>query len=445
MRNVSGGLTALLLLSAQAIPAQELDLTLRASAGYSDNVFRTSSGEQDSYILAPGLDIDFQETTRRLDAEVRGSLDYETYTAKGADSQLVGNLYGNLAYGIVPEKLVWKFDESYGQGRSTALQPSSLQNTGGINYFATGPELTVALSDRVFVEANARYANAWYQDQDTDNNMYGGGLSLGRTLSQAAQVALAVDYVKVNYTDPNAAADSDIWLYYLTYSAQGARSTAKFDVGYRSLDDGSGSQGGPLVRLNLTRQISSYSTVFVQAGDVYSQAALQMNGSLATPTGDTGGVNGFSDGEIFVDTYGGAGIAFGRNRTRFGAMVSYHDQNYVQTSANDLHRWNFSGNAERDLSHTLTAGFQFWYYHEDYTNVDYSDAELDYGLYANWRFARTVSLSFQWEQWASSATGQSDANESQFWVRLNWNAIHRPGRPNAGTPLPDPGPPTPGT
>ncbi len=445
LRLFRSGLVAVLLLAGRAGLAQELDLTLRASAGYSDNVFRTATDEKNSNIYAPGLDIEYRETTRNVDADLRGNLDYEIYTAQGADSQLVGNFYGRLYYGIVPEKFVWKFDESYGQGLGDPLQPSSPQNTGGINYFATGPELTVPLSDRMFIQANARYANSWYQGQDTDNNLYGGGLSLGRSLSQATKVALAVEYAKINYTDPNAAPDSDIWLYYLTYSAKGARSTAEFDAGYRSLDDGSGTQGGPLIRVNLTRQLSAYSSIFLLAGDVYSDAALQMNGSLATPEGGTGGVNGYSNGEIFVDTYGGAGISFSRMRTRFGAMVTYHDQNYVQSSANDLHRWNVSGNVERDLSHALTAGLQFWYYHEDYTNANYSDAELDYGLYANWKFARTVSLSIQWDRWQSSATGQSDANENQYWLRFNWNAIHRPGRTEAGVPMAEPEPPPPGS
>jgi len=444
IRTLSAGLAGLLLLAGRASLAEEFDLTLRASAGYSDNVDRTSIEQTNSNLFAPGLDISYRQATRRLDATVTGNLDYVNYTAKGLDSQLIGNFYSDVSYGIVPEIFVWNVNQSYGQGRADRLQPSSPQNSEGINYFSTGPRLTLRLSDRMFMTANAQYANSWYQDQDTDSNQYGAGVSLGRTLSQATNVQAMVQYLKIDYIDPNAAPDTDLWQYYLAYSAKGARSTLEFDAGYRSFDDGSVSEGGPLIRFNLSRQLSAYSTVFVLAGDEYSDSAVQLNGNLSTP-GDPGGTNGYSSGEIFVDTYGGGGITFNRMRTRFDATVTYHDQNYVQSSANDLHRWNVNGNIERDLSRAWSAGLRFWYYHEDYTNVDYSDAELDCGLYANWQFARTVGLTVEWDRWQSSASNQPDTDENQYWLRLNWHAIHRPGRGGSGAPIAEPAaPPPPG-
>jgi hypothetical protein len=432
-RTLSAALAGLMLLAGHASLAEEFDLTLRAGGGYSDNVNRTPTDETSSNVYAPGLDVNYRETTRRLDAKVTGDLDYLSYTAKGLNSQLIGNFYGDVSYGIVPETFVWNLNESYGQGRADLLQPSNPQNTEGINYFSTGPELTLRLSNRMFVTANAMYANSWYQDQDTDSNQYGGGLSLGRTLSQATNVQVSAQYMKINYMDPNAGPDTDLWEYYLAYSAEGSRSTLRFDAGYRSFDNGVDSQGGPLVRFNLSRKLSAYSTVFVLAGDVYNESASQLNGNLATP-GNPGGTNGYSNGEIFVDRYGGAGFTFDRMRTRFGATVTYHDQNYVQSAANDLNRWDANGNIERDLSRAWTAGLQFWYYHEDYKNISYSDAELDYGLYASWQFARTLALSFEWQRWQSQASDQPDANENQYWLRLNWHAIRRPGRGPAGAP-----------
>jgi hypothetical protein len=443
-KTLSAALLGLLLLAAGASRAEEFDLTLRASGGYSDNVERTSTDERSSGLFAPGIDVAYRETTRRLDATVRGDLDYLNYTAQGLDSQLVGDFYGNLAYGIVPERFVWNFDESYGQGRADLFQAATPQNSEGVNYFSTGPELTLPLSSRMFVTASAQYANSWYQDQDTDSNQYGGAVSLGRSLSQATKVQASVQYQKIDYIDPNAAPDTDLWQYYLSYSAKGARSTLELDAGYRSFDDGSDSGGGPLIRFNLTRQLSAYSTVYVLAGDEYSDAASQLNGTLSTP-GNTGGNNGYSNGEIFVDTYGGGGISFSRMRTRFGAMVTYHDQNYVQSSANDLHRWNVNGNVERDLSRELAAGLQFSYYHEDYTNVDYSDAELDYGLYASWQFARTVAVTVEWDRWQSTASDQPDANENQYWLRLNWHPIPRAGRGAASSAPGVEAPPPPGS
>jgi hypothetical protein len=439
-KTLRASLPGLLLLVAGTGRAEELDLTLRAGAGYSDNVERTSADERSSGLFAPGLDVNYRETTPHLDATVQGSLDYVNYTASGVDSQLLGDFYGDLAYAFVPENFVWSIDESYGQGRGDLLQPATPQNTEGINYFSTGPRLRLLLSDHMFVTATAQYANSWYQGQNTDSNQYSGGFSLGRLLSQATSVAASVDYQKIDYIDPNAAPNADIWQYYLAYSAKGARTTLKMDAGYRTFDDGSGSQGGPLIRFNLTRQLSAYTSIFILGGDEYNDAASQLNGTLATP-GTPGGNNGYSNGQVFVDKYGGGGFSFSRMRTRFGATVTYHDENYLQSGANDVRRWNVNGNIERDLTRAWTAGLKFWYYHEDYTRADYSDAELDYGLYGNWQFARTVGLSIEWDRWQSSASNQPDANENQYWLRLNWHPIHREGRdvPRALIAPPTPG------
>lgn len=438
------GLAVVLLCASPASQAEELDLILRASAGYSDNVNRTSSDEQSSNIYAPGLDIDFKELTRRLDATVTGNLDYLTYTAHGLDNQLVGNFYGNVSYGFVPETFVWNVQESYGQGRGDLAQPMSPGNTDGINYFSTGPQVTLRFSDRMFLTANAQYANAWYQGQDTDSNQYGGGVSLGRSLSQATNVQASVQYQKIDYLDSSAGPDVDMWQYFLAYTAKSPRSSLTANAGYRSFDDGIETRGGPLIRLNLSRQLSGYTTVFVLAGDEYNDSAGQLNGNLSVP-GNPGVTNGYSNGEIFVDTYGGGGFTFSRLRTRFGATATYHDQNYVQSSDNDLHRWDVNGYVERDLNRAWSAGFDFWYYHEDYTNVSSSNAEANYSLYVNWKFARTVGLSVEWNHWQSTASDQPDANENQYWLRLNWHPIHRAGRSAIGTPAELDAPPPPGS
>ena len=159
---------AALLLAATAARADGLELDVRLSGGYSDNVYRTSSNEESSALYAPGFDISYEENTARLQASAEGSLDYLIYSADGLDDRLVGTFDGDAEIGIVPETFVWKFIESYGQGLADGFAVATPENVEGINYFATGPELRLALSQRYFMTANAVYANSWYEQRLPD-------------------------------------------------------------------------------------------------------------------------------------------------------------------------------------------------------------------------------------------------------------------------------------
>ncbi|MFO1407116.1 MAG: hypothetical protein U1F08_06255 [Steroidobacteraceae bacterium] len=428
--NLRTGVMAVLALAPAVAAADELSLGLRASAGYSDNVYRTSSNEESSALYAPGFDIAYAEKSAGLDARALGTLDYLIYSADNLDSRLIGTFDGSAAIGIVPETFVWNVTESYGQGLADAFQAATPENTQGINYFATGPQLRVDFSQRMFVIANAVYANSWYENQDGDSNQYGAGVSLGRALSEASSLRLSAQYLKTNYTNGSFAPDYDTWEYFGAYMVEGARTNLDLDLGYRSFDNGTKTQGGPLVRFSLSRLLSAYTTIYAIAGDEYSDAASQLNGDLSMP-GNPGATTGGANGQVFVDTYGGLGIAFNRLRTRFGGSVTYHDENYVETSLNDLHRWDVSGYLQRDFTPRLTGGLDVTYYDESYTKVDYSDSQVDWSLYLDWQFARTVGATLEWARWGASNTGSPDAHENQYWLRFTWKAIdHRsPGMP----------------
>lgn len=440
----AGVLTALAMASTAA-PAEDLSLGLRASAGYSDNVYRTSSDETSSALYAPGFDIDYAEKSRGLDARAVGTLDYLIYSADNLDSRLIGTFDGNAAIGIVPETFVWNVTESYGQGLANAFQAATPENTQGVNYFATGPQVQFNLSQRMFVVANAVYANSWYEHQDGDSNQYGAGLSFGRTLGQDSSVRLSAQYLKTNYTSATFAPDYDTWEYFGAYQAAGARTNLDVDLGYRSFDNGSRTQGGPLLRLNVSRLMSSYTTVYVIAGDEYSDSASQLTGDLSMP-GNPGATTGGANGQVFVDTYGGAGIAFSRLRTRFGGSVTYHDENYVETRLNDQHRWDISGYLQRDFTPKLSGGLDVTYSDSNYTNVDYSNSEVDWGLYLNWQFARAVGATLEWARWGASNTDTPDAHENQYWLRFTWAAIDRRSPRMPAVPAQEPlSPPPPGS
>ena len=408
---------------AQAHAAADVfELELRTSAGYTDNVNRTGVGEESSAAFALGGRILYEETTRRLDAQVNGDLDYVAFTQESADDQVVGNLYGNATFGIVPERFNWVLTNSYGQGRFDLTAPSSSINSEGINFLSTGPDLIFRLSSRDFARLYGRYANSWYEESLGDNSQYGGGLTLGRNLDADSTVSLTGNYTRIDY-DVATAPTVDHTQGYLTYESAGARSSISMDLGYRKIDDGTDSDDGPLVRASISRELSGYVSLNAFGGYEYNDQAGTLQRDLSQPSAP-GSTNGYGTGGLFEDLYGGIGVRFDRARTRLNAAVSYHDQNYARDDLSDNTRTQFDVGAERDLGPSWSAGTRLWFWQEDFTNQDAENEETTFSLFARWRSARTFGAEASWDYWDRSSDF-GDAHESRVWLRLTWQPVKR--------------------
>lgn len=407
--------------SAQAA-VDQFELELRASAGYTDNVDRTGVGERSSSMFAVGARVDIQEQSARLDTTVAGDLDFVTYSEDDTDDQVIGNLYAGLEYGFVPERFTWVVSNSYGQGRLSLTSPSSPSNLEGINYFSTGPNLMAQLSQRTFLSLNARYANAWYEDGDGDSNQYSGGIALGRNLSEISSVSLNASYVQIDYDDAAFSPDLDLIEYYLGYVADGARTQIKLDAGYRTIDDGTDSDSGPLLRMSVNRDLSAYVSVFLNASSEYGDQAGLMRSGLSG-TGGGSYVDGYSNGQVFEDRSIGAGINFARSRTRLGASVSYHDQNY-RGDTSDNERTEFNLLADRELGPRWGVGTNVRLWREDYPGSNATSDESTLSLYARCASARTFGARAEWTYWDRSSDF-GDAHENRVWLRLTWQPVKR--------------------
>lgn len=402
--------------------ADQFEVELRASAGYTDNVDRTGVGERSSSMFAIGTRVDIAQESARLDARLAGDLDFVTYSEDDTDDQVVGNLYAGLEYGIVPERFNWVISNSYGQGRLDLTRPSSPTNLEGINYFSTGPDFRAQLSRRDFLTLSGRFANAWYEDSDGDSNQYSAGLALGRSLSETSSVSVNANFTQIDYDEAAFSPDLDLIEYFIGYVAQGARTQLNLDAGYRTIDDGTDSDSGPLLRASLRRELSSYASVFAFASSEYRDQAGLLQSGLS---GGSGGsfVDSYGNGEVFEDRSLGAGIDFNRSRTRLGASVSYHDQNY-QDDTSDNERTEFNLRADRELGPRWGVGSNLRFWREDFPDSSATSDETTFSLYARWSSARTFGAQAEWGYWDRSSDF-GDAHENRLWLRLTWQPVKR--------------------
>jgi len=419
-------------------PEYRLDYGLTATAGYSDNLYRTSQGSGGDVFSSFGGTIDYRNQSRRVDAEAKGDLAYYLYSGN-AGNELTGYFDGRVALGIVPEKFLWVFANNFAQGIADPLQPASPGNTEGINHFSTGPDFIFRFDDSTSARLSGRYGNVWYQNTLGDNNRYSGQLSLERRLSARSSVGLAGDVESVQFTQPGVGPDYDKYEGYLTYRTEGARTGLTLDAGYTEISGGKITDNGPLVRLSINRVVSPSSSVFIGGGYQYNDSGNVAGRTL--PSG-TPGVpsNVLTTPEPYLDAYGSMGWAFKRARTHISLDLSYHDLNYLGTGTNDQTslqfigkaRLQFIGKARRDLSERFSLELRGWFNDVNYQNLfyipqqnlyrngDYTEWDLRATL--SWRVLRTLSLQFSGDHWNRSGSGPNNSqDENRLWVGATWS------------------------
>jgi hypothetical protein len=413
------------------------DYSLRALAGYTDNLNRTSANEESSGIYSIGGTLDYKQKSARLDANLASDLGYVVYSGSGADDRFVGDLVGDAVYSFVPDHFQWFASDNFGQGRLNEFQPSGPANEEAINYFSTGPRVYVNLSDRLQVLATGTYSNAWYQDSNGDSNQYGGGLSLIRILSGGSNVRIGANYQRIDYADPQFSPNVDTTSYFLGYRSAIGRTTITADAGYQHVDYGGQTSGDPLLRLTLNRQITPYSSLELQAGDVYNDGAGLMANDQSMP-GNSASPGRYNNGQVFEDRYVGLAWGLDRVRTHLNLGVLYHDQNYIEDAQADLTRLDVLAGVSRDLSREWTIGADYYYWKEDYQAPGQDTDESNVGVFAAWQVSPSIELRGQWDYWwNSAATPGDDASENRFWVTFVWQPPGRRAARPADAPAPE--------
>ena len=169
--------------------------------GHTDNITRVQTNEMDETIGTVGLELDWTERTRRIRGDAIVDLSYYEYMDETVDSELLGNANGTLGLAIVPETLQWVFQDSFGQARSDPFSPMSPDNREDLNYFSTGPELTVRLGSTGFGRLSGRWSTTTYEDSPLDADRTTGAVAFGRRASPRSELSLNAVTESVDFDD----------------------------------------------------------------------------------------------------------------------------------------------------------------------------------------------------------------------------------------------------
>lgn len=378
------------LCSAAPAAGADFDYRLSLGAGFSDNVGRSAENEQDESIAVAGVRLALDQESRRVHAEVNADIDYLTYLGDTYDPELIGNVYADATFALVPEHIIWSLTDQLGQVTPDPFEPATPENRENINYFTTGPDFIVGLGTQMRLRVGLRYSLVDYEDDPFDSTSPGGQLGLERVISDRSSISLNATTREVEYDDVSLNADFGQTDVFLRYETEAARTNISIDAGYSQLDREAldDPESGPMLRMDIGRRISPSSILILSGGREFATAA----GAFAI---DQGAGIGAAPGRQSADPYtlDRATIEwqFSRRVTGWSATTAWSNNSYDDSTLDET-IVTLAGRFHRDLSAATSLDIAAAYSRTDRQppSLDFDDMRVDIGL--TWRLSRNLTM-----------------------------------------------------
>lgn len=403
-------------------PAQaEISASAEAGVGYSDNLTRVPEDEVGETIGTVGLDLLWQERTRRIRGDAVADLSYFEYMDNTYDSELVGTANGTLALGIVPERLNWVVQDTFGQAQSDPFAASTPGTREDLNYFSTGPDLTVRMGSTGFGRLFGRWSSTNYEDSPLDADRTTGGLSIGRRASPRSELSLNAVTESIDFDDP-VNTDYDRDSAFIGWQLDASRTTIDADVGYTWLErDGSDKEGSALINISVSREISAASTVRLALGQQLGDAGDSLRSQLSGNVVGGGASQITATSDPFESRLVSLDWSYSRGRTGFNLGASHIKDEYETQSQFDRKRNVFTAGYSRRMASALTLDFRATLEDEKFTTTGGESDELRLQATLNWRAWRTLGVRLLVERFdrnTNSSTGVGEFEENRAFLTL---------------------------
>lgn len=386
---------ALLPLSAMGA---EVSWAVDAGVAHSDNARLTESDEISDQLMAVGGQLVVERETRRLRVAFDGEGNYIHYRDGTFDNDFVARATGSAVLGIVPDRILWTFNDTFGQVAVNELQAITPNNRQWLNHFSTGPDFILSLTDQVDLRAEGRFGISQYENaRQADTRTWGGTLRLVRNVSRSTSLELAASQNRVDY-DIESIQDSDYQSVYGRISTVRARQTLTLDVGANRVDLGETDNINPLVRMNWARRITPSWGLNIGLRSEYQTFTQRFT---ADAGGDLPGTGTSRLVETPTETYSGnVMFTFERPRTRVAFGGEYTTLDYKGLDSTEENYWGVRAEINRRLTPQLQAFATYRFYQNDYGDIEDIDAvafrrdrhQATAGL--DWLMGRRTALTF---------------------------------------------------
>ncbi len=395
--------------SAETPPAQAFTYGADAGIGESDNIGLVPKNGISQTIALADVDFAVREQTRLLEANAKGDFSFLDFLEGAYGSELVGRFDGTGRVAIVPEHLSWVLQDDFGQAQIDPFAPVTPGNRENVNYLSTGPDVDFRLGRTGFVDFTARYARTKFEVSPFDSDRFQSTVAVGLPLSALSTVSVDVSAERVLFDktvvdDVRVNTDFDRSSVYAHYDLQGARTTLTASAGVTKVDQSNQSLTGPLVKLDLTRTLTSAAKVKLMLGRDVTDAttgfanlangAVSSNTTTLSPAGTTPAAVTSTN---YTVTFGSVGWEYVRNRTRFSLDGRWERDSYGGQPQLDLTRDNADASVQRDLTSHLTAQLNATLYRTSYADINSTERDVLVGGGLTYRTGRGIEVKFKYD------------------------------------------------
>lgn len=410
------------------VPAQaDISASAEAGVGYSDNITRVADNEIDETIGTVGLDLAWRERTRRIRGNALVDLSYFEYVDNTYDSEIVGTANGTLSVAVIPERFNWIFQDSFGQAQSDPFLPSTPETREDLNYFTTGPDLTMRFGSTGFGRLFGRWSSTNYEDSPLDAERTAAGASVGRRASPRSELSLNAVTESTDF-DNEFNTDYDRESAFIGWRLDASRTTLNTELGYTWLKrDGAEETGSALVNINVTRELTASSDLNLSLSQQFGDGSDSLRSQLDGNVVGSGGSQITATSDPFLGRTISLEWNYLRNRTGFGLGASHSNEEYETATALDRKRDVFSARFNRQLASVLSLEFTATLESEKFSNVAQENDELRFAATLNWRAWRRLGLRLLVERAdrdTEGGTGIGDFVENRAFLTFayNWGA-----------------------
>lgn len=408
----------------------ELTYTVDVGAGYSDNITRVEDGESSESMATAGLVLDWQERRPRFTADVSADADYVHYLDDTYEGEVVGGLDGTLNFKVLPDRLSWLVQDSFGQESSDPFSPVTPNTRENVNYFTTGPTLEFLLG-RALTQMFAMYSQTNFERSPFDSDRLLGGVSIGQRTPGGNGFALNAVTESVTF-DNELNTDYDRDSAYLSYEREGARTEISAEVGYTWLEDENGVKSSdPRFLLDVRRELSTSSMLALRLGTQLTDSSDALRTDLGGGTGAPGaGAGVSSSASPFENRFASLNWQFNRHRTSLALGADWSDDTYDGEPQLDRERLMWNASIGRQISNRLSLSLQANITDEEFEISGQSIDTMEIGAAVDWQLGPTVGLRLDLtrsDRNASDATGDYVENRAFLSVLYRSGTARRPG------------------
>lgn len=408
------------------VAAQETGFSVSAGVSYTDNIGRVSVDEQSEVIPEAGLQLNIAREGR-LDADLAADLLYRSYTDNTYDDELLGGFDGRVSYAFVPDRFEWVIENNFGQSFIEPRNVETPDNRQNLNYFSTGPTFTLALGSRTNLAISGRWSDVNYEASDFDSERLMGQLELNRAMSDTSSLAFSLSSQRVEFDQSPPNSDYDLHSASVAYRTRGTRTTLAVTGGVTSLHDSGESSKGPLVDVTLTRELGARSTLTLNAGTRFYDAADSFRRERGIEDIVLGNEDVIPAQDAFQQDY--AFVNWDLEGTRTSLRLSADWRNEDREVESDLDRKTFGAGLglTRRIGPRTSASLFGGYTHEDYNTSTEKFREWSAGLGFDWNLSESVAVGLRAERFDGSGdtlAGEDtrDYEENRYTVRFTYSA-----------------------